>query len=152
MSLVDPATSKPALSKKDKPTGGVKLKKSIAKKTKPKDTESNGELQTDQYTSHSIIISLIIVLQEPRQVALLGVLLQILLPSMALVRKPQTVKASPNATTARNPCPSPLSLLMPHYAIRRRKSPVRRRRPRKPRPEKPKRRKPPKKRTKTVTP
>ena len=30
--------------KKEKPTGGVKLKKSLAKKTKPKDTESNGIL------------------------------------------------------------------------------------------------------------
>ena len=43
MSIVDPGTSKHTLSKKDKPTGGVKLKKSIAKKTKPKDYESNGE-------------------------------------------------------------------------------------------------------------
>lgn len=45
MSIADPGTSKPAGSKKDKPTGGVKLKKSIAKKTKPKDTENNGELR-----------------------------------------------------------------------------------------------------------
>ena len=43
MSIVDPGTGKNTLSKKDKPTGGVKLKKSIAKKAKPKDTESNGE-------------------------------------------------------------------------------------------------------------
>ena len=50
MSLVDPSTSKKSVSKKDKPTGGVKLKKSIAKKTKPKDTiiESNGESSPDK--------------------------------------------------------------------------------------------------------
>ena len=43
MSIVDPTASKNTVSKKDKPTGGVKLKKSIAKKTKPKGVESNGE-------------------------------------------------------------------------------------------------------------
>lgn len=43
MNLVDTGASKNTISKKDKPTGGVKLKKSITKKTKPKDTESNGE-------------------------------------------------------------------------------------------------------------
>ena len=48
MSLVEPGAGKNFVSKKDKPTGGVKLKKSIAKKTKPKDTESNGELRPDQ--------------------------------------------------------------------------------------------------------
>ena len=42
MSLVDPGPGKNSMPKKDKPTGGVKLKKSIAKKTKPKDAESNG--------------------------------------------------------------------------------------------------------------
>ncbi|CAF9904312.1 MAG: Mitochondrial beta-keto-acyl synthase [Alectoria fallacina] len=42
MSLVDPGAGKNSLSKKEKPTGGVKLKKSIAKKTKPKDTETKG--------------------------------------------------------------------------------------------------------------
>ncbi|MCJ1453015.1 hypothetical protein MMC28_003360 [Mycoblastus sanguinarius] len=42
MSLVDPVAGKKLPPKKDKVTGGVKLKKSIAKKTKPKDTESNG--------------------------------------------------------------------------------------------------------------
>lgn len=46
MSIVDPAASKNT-SKKDKPTGGVKLKKSIAKKSKPKDIESNGESRPD---------------------------------------------------------------------------------------------------------
>ena len=58
MSIVDPGTNKPAVSKKDKPTGGVKLKKSIAKKTKPKDTENIGELRPDQCSFDSSIISL----------------------------------------------------------------------------------------------
>ena len=43
MSLVDLAAGKIPVAKKEKPTGGVKLKKSIAKKTKPKDAEGNGE-------------------------------------------------------------------------------------------------------------
>ena len=46
MSFADSTTASKLLpkkeGKKEKPTGGVKLKKSIAKKTKPKDTESNG--------------------------------------------------------------------------------------------------------------
>lgn len=42
MSLVDPGVGRNSTSKKEKPTGGVKLKKSIAKKSKPKDTEGNG--------------------------------------------------------------------------------------------------------------
>ena len=42
MSLVEPGPGKNSMTKKEKPTGGVKLKKSIAKKTKPKDAESNG--------------------------------------------------------------------------------------------------------------
>ena len=50
MSLVEPGAGKNLISKKDKPTGGVKLKKSIAKKTKPKDTETNGESQPNQCT------------------------------------------------------------------------------------------------------
>ena len=53
--MVDPGTSKHTVSKKDKSTGGVKLKKSIAKKTKPKDGESNGELPPDQCTFRSIL-------------------------------------------------------------------------------------------------
>jgi len=44
LSLVDPAAAGKLLSKKDKVPGTVKLKKSIAKKTKPKDGEGNGEL------------------------------------------------------------------------------------------------------------
>lgn len=53
--MVDPGPSKHTVSKKDKPTGGIKLKKSIAKKTKPKDIESNGELQPDQCTFRSTL-------------------------------------------------------------------------------------------------
>lgn len=45
MSLQEPSASKKPLSKKDKLAGGVNLKKSIAKKAKPKDTESNGKLE-----------------------------------------------------------------------------------------------------------
>lgn len=48
MSLVDPGVGRNSTSKKEKPTGGVKLKKSIAKKSKPKDTEGNGESRPDQ--------------------------------------------------------------------------------------------------------
>ena len=44
MSLQDSAASKKPPVKKDKITGGVNLKKSIAKKTKPNDSENNGEL------------------------------------------------------------------------------------------------------------
>lgn len=43
MSLQEPSASKKPPAKKDKVTGGVNLKKSIAKKAKPKDNESNGE-------------------------------------------------------------------------------------------------------------
>ncbi len=43
ISLVDPAAGK-VLPKKDKASGALKLKKSIAKKTKPKDGEGNGKL------------------------------------------------------------------------------------------------------------
>lgn len=78
MSLVDPGTGKNLVPKKDKPTGGVKLKKSIAKKTKPKDTESNGESPLDQRTFYLTIIFLKYIHQGRRQVALLEVLLQIL--------------------------------------------------------------------------
>lgn len=42
MSLQEPSAGKKPPAKKEKITGGVNLKKSIAKKTKPKDTESNG--------------------------------------------------------------------------------------------------------------
>ena len=80
MSIVDAGTSKPPVSKKDKPTGGVKLKKSITKKTKPKDTENNGELRPHQCTSCSSIFSLTIAFQERKLAALLGLPLQILLP------------------------------------------------------------------------
>lgn len=45
MSLQEPSAGKKPPAKKDKITGGVNLKKSIAKKTKPKDTESNGKLK-----------------------------------------------------------------------------------------------------------
>ena len=48
MSLVEPGAGKNLVPKKDKPTGGVKLKKSMAKKTKPKDIESNGESRPEQ--------------------------------------------------------------------------------------------------------
>lgn len=64
MSLVDPGASKISGSKKDKPTGGVKLKKSIAKKTKPKDTESNGKSRLDQCTLNPARTSLTDMLQE----------------------------------------------------------------------------------------
>ena len=59
MSLVDPVVGKNSVSKKDKPIGGVKLKKSIVKKTKPRDTESNGESRPDQCTVYIAITSLI---------------------------------------------------------------------------------------------
>ena len=42
MSLQEPIAGKKPPVKKDKMTGGVNLKKSIAKNTKQKDTESNG--------------------------------------------------------------------------------------------------------------
>lgn len=58
MSLVEPGAGKNLVSKKDKPTAGVKLKKSIAKKTKPKDTETNGESRPNQCIYHSTITSL----------------------------------------------------------------------------------------------
>ena len=48
LSIVDPGAGKNKLSKKEKPTGGVKLKKSIAKKTKPKDIEGNSESRPHQ--------------------------------------------------------------------------------------------------------
>ncbi len=80
MSIVDPTASKKTASKKEKPTGGVKLKKSIAKKTKPKDTESNGEPQPNHYTFDSILTSKNIIYQASRQVVLLAVLLQTLPP------------------------------------------------------------------------
>lgn len=44
MSLQEPNDGKKPPVKKEKMTGGVNLKKSIAKKSKPKDTESNGKL------------------------------------------------------------------------------------------------------------
>lgn len=43
MSLQEPNATKKSVPKKEKITGGVSLKKSLAKKTKPKDTESNGK-------------------------------------------------------------------------------------------------------------
>lgn len=55
MSFADSTTASKLLPKKEvkkeKPTGGVKLKKSIAKKTKPKDTESNGMKHTQPLLS-----------------------------------------------------------------------------------------------------
>lgn len=45
MSLQEPNDGKKPSVKKEKVTGGVNLKKSIAKKSKPKDTESNGKLR-----------------------------------------------------------------------------------------------------------
>ena len=47
MSFADSTTTATKLlpkkeTKKEKATGGIKLKKSLVKKTKPKDTESNG--------------------------------------------------------------------------------------------------------------
>ena len=44
MSLTDPAAAGKFLPKKYKASGPLKLKKSIAKKTKPKDGEGNGKL------------------------------------------------------------------------------------------------------------
>lgn len=44
LSLQEPIAGKKAPTKKEKMTGGVNLKKSIAKKTKPKDAETNGRL------------------------------------------------------------------------------------------------------------
>ncbi|KAL9104984.1 MAG: hypothetical protein Q9163_000156 [Psora crenata] len=46
LSFADAASASKRLPKKEKPNGAVKLKKSIAKKTKPKDIESNGEPTT----------------------------------------------------------------------------------------------------------
>lgn len=43
MSLQEPSDGKKPPPKKDKITKGTNLKKSIAKKSQPKDTESNGE-------------------------------------------------------------------------------------------------------------
>ena len=43
MSFADATSANRLLPKKEKQNGAVKLKKSIAKKTKPKDSESNGE-------------------------------------------------------------------------------------------------------------
>ena len=43
MSFADTATAGKLLPKKEKVNGAVKLKKSIAKNTKPKDAESNGK-------------------------------------------------------------------------------------------------------------
>ena len=58
LSIVDPAVSKNTTSKKEKPTGGVKLKKSIAKKTKPKEAESNGESPSgDTFISRGVLLS-----------------------------------------------------------------------------------------------
>lgn len=151
LSIVDPAVSKNTVTKKEKPTGGVKLKKSIAKKTKPKDTESNGESPTSMHHQFKRPSSKR-VYQVPRQVGLLEVPLLILLPSMVPDRRLEKVKASPNATTAKNLCPSPPSLPMPSYAKRRKRWPARRRKQKMPRLGTPKRRKPPKKKTKTATP
>ena len=81
MNIVDPSSVKNKIPKKEKPTGGVKLKKSIAKKTKPKDIEGNGESSPDRCTYASVLhFSKTIIIQVQRQVALLGVLLQILPP------------------------------------------------------------------------
>ena len=55
LSIVDPGAGKNKLSRKEKPTGGVKLKKSIAKKTKPKDIEGNSESIPDRCTFDSVI-------------------------------------------------------------------------------------------------
>ncbi len=44
MSLQEPSAGKKPPVKKEKVTGGVNLKKSIAKKTRPKDAESNGKI------------------------------------------------------------------------------------------------------------
>lgn len=46
VSMQEPSSTKKSVPKKEKITGGVSLKKSLAKKTKPKDTESNGEPQS----------------------------------------------------------------------------------------------------------
>ena len=51
MSLADPAAAGKLLPKKDKTSGPLKLKKSIAKKTKPKDGEGNGRLYSNYLTT-----------------------------------------------------------------------------------------------------
>ena len=51
MSLADPITAGKLLPKKDKSSGPLKLKKSIAKKTKPKDGEGVGELLSYYFTT-----------------------------------------------------------------------------------------------------
>ena len=45
MSIPEPSAGKKPPAKKDKVTGGVNLKRSIAKKSKPKDIDSNGEME-----------------------------------------------------------------------------------------------------------
>jgi hypothetical protein len=52
MSLQEPTSGKKPPPKQSKPVGGVDLKKKIAKKTKPKDTESNGRLKLAVCSMH----------------------------------------------------------------------------------------------------
>lgn len=84
MSLQEPSAGKKPPAKKDKITGGVNLKKSIAKKTKPKESESNGEMGL----LHPVIMRAIPqLLQVSKQSGRLVVPLQNLLLSMGLVPK-----------------------------------------------------------------
>ena len=55
MSLQEPSATKKSTSKKEKATGGVNLKKSIAKKTKPKENEGNGELDLDTWSTLTVM-------------------------------------------------------------------------------------------------
>ncbi len=84
MSLQEPSDSKKPLPKKDKITGGVNLKKSIAKKSKPKDTDSNGELGLLHTTIMSVIFK---PFQVSRQLHRLEVPLQTLQLSTVMVPK-----------------------------------------------------------------
>lgn len=56
MSLQEPTSGKKPPPKQSKPIGGVDLKKKIAKKTKPKDTESNGRLKLAVRSMHRVYL------------------------------------------------------------------------------------------------
>jgi len=64
ISLQEPGAGKKPQSKKDKITGGVNLKKSIAKKTNRKDAENNSELEALNFM---IMPAVSDQFQEPRQ-------------------------------------------------------------------------------------
>ncbi|KAL8953561.1 MAG: hypothetical protein Q9222_000556 [Ikaeria aurantiellina] len=54
VSLVDPAVASKVLPKKEKPSGTIRLKKSIAKNAKPKDSDSKAETRTPSPGSPSV--------------------------------------------------------------------------------------------------